>query len=64
MHDADLQVDDCVCADAFHGVELQISLKISSIESGDGQAVTKSSLDTSRGRRSDFTGLDDQVAFY
>ena len=41
---AHLQVDDSVCAVAFHGEELQVSLEVLGVETGDGKTVAKTSL--------------------
>lgn len=35
---------DCICAMAFHWVELQFPLEISGIQSGDGQTIAITSL--------------------
>lgn len=39
-----LQVDDGVRAVSLHGVKLQVALEVFGVESGDGQTVTKTSL--------------------
>lgn len=41
-----LQVDDGISPTALHGVELQVSLEIASIETRDGQTIAKPSLCT------------------
>lgn len=43
-----LQVDDSICANALHGVEFQIPLEVSGIESGNGQTIAKTSLHVRR----------------
>lgn len=43
-----LHVDDSVSAITLHRVELQVSLEVLSVESGDGQAVAKASLERRR----------------
>lgn len=40
-----LQIDDSICAHSLHGVELQVALEVSSIEPGNRQTVTKTSLE-------------------
>lgn len=39
-----LQVDDGVCPTSLHGVELQVSLEVASVEPGDGQPVAEPCL--------------------
>lgn len=41
-----LQIDDCICPYALHGVQFQITLKISGIEPWNWQTVAKTSLES------------------